>query len=74
MGNDVERLCRIKSLRQLRSVCRANELARAAALERAKSGVAGVLSVSALLVALMEQCVPRNIKDVVERLFSGFKE
>ena len=74
MENDVERLCRIKSLRQLRSVYRTNEEARDAALQRVKSGVAGILSLSTWLVALMEVCVPRGIKDVVIRIFSGFKE
>ena len=42
----------IGSLRELRSLQRANEMAKEAAAERVKSGVAGVLSLSGLLVSL----------------------
>ena len=74
MENGIDRLCCVKSLRELRRVRKANEEARSVARLRIKSGVASVFSVNALLLALVEGCVPRSIKDSVTRLFSGFKE
>lgn len=74
MENGVDRLCCVKSLRELRRVRKANEEARSAVRLRIKSGVASVFSVNVLLLALVEGCVPRSIKDTIIKIFSGFKE
>jgi hypothetical protein len=63
----------IGSLRELRSLQRANEAAKVAAAARVKSGVAGVLSLGGLLVSLAQHYAPTKVKRFVETIF-GFTE
>ena len=50
----MERLCDIKSLRELRSLQRANEAAKVAAAARVKSGIDGVFSLGRVFVSLAQ--------------------
>ena len=64
----------IGSLRELRSLQRANEAAKVAAAERVKSGVAGVLSLSGLLVSLAQHYAPAGISRIIGMLFPFSKQ
>ena len=59
----------IASLRELRNLRHANETAKKAAAERVKSGVAGVLSLSGLLVSLAQHYAPANIRRIMQVIF-----
>lgn len=59
----------IGSLRELRSLQHANEVAKEAAAGRVKSGVAGVFSLSGLLVTIAQHYVPANISRVIGMIF-----
>lgn len=64
----------IGSLRELRSLQRANEAAKVAAAERVKSGVAGVFSLSGLLVTIAQHYAPASISRIIGRLFQFSKQ
>ena len=64
----------IASLRELRNLRHANETAKKAAAERVKSGVAGVLSLSGLLVSLAQHYAPASISRIIGRLFQFSKQ
>ena len=74
MKSDVKRLCDIKSLRELRSVRRENEILRIDAGERVKERVNDVFSFSDFLAVLIKECAPFGVKRVMDRLFPRFKE
>ena len=59
----------IGSLRELRSLQRANEMAKEAAAARVKNGVAGAFSLSGLLVALVRHYAPANIRRIMQVIF-----
>ena len=64
----MERLCDIKSLRELRSLQRANEAAKVAAA-RVKSGIDGVFSLGRVLVSLAQHYAPENVRRIVTMMF-----
>lgn len=64
----------IGSLRELRSLQHANEVAKEAAAGRVKSRVAGVFSLSGLLVTIAQHYVPANISRIIGRLFQFSKQ
>ena len=64
----------IASLRELRNLRHANETAKKAAAERVKSGVAGVLSLSGLLVSLAQHYAPAGISRIIGMLFPFSKQ
>ena len=64
----------IGSLRELRSLQRANEMAKEAAAGRVKSGVAGVFSLSGLLVTIAQHYAPASISRIIGRFFQFSKQ
>lgn len=64
----------IGSLRELRSLQRANKMAKEAAAERVKSGAAGVFSLGGLLVSLAQHYAPASISRIIGRLFQFSKQ
>lgn len=66
MKSEVKRLCDIKSLRELRSVQRENEVAREAAAERVKSASLKVVSVSEFVLLLVKRYAPVGIKEIIQ--------
>ena len=58
----------IATLRELRSLQHANEVAEEAAAGRVKSGVAGVFSLSCLFVTLVRHYAPDNIKHIMQMI------
>lgn len=69
MKSEMKRLCDIKSLRQLRSVQRENEVARVAAIGRVKSASLKVLSLSDVVMLLVKRYAPANVKRFAETFF-----
>ena len=65
----MERLCDIKSLRELRSLQRANEAAKVAAAARVKSGIDEVFSLGRVLVSLVQHYAPENVRRIVTMMF-----
>ena len=59
----------IGSLRELRSLQHANKVAKEVAAGRVKSGVAGVLSLSGLLVSLAQHYALANIRRIMQVIF-----
>ena len=66
MKSEVKRLCDIKSLRELRSVQRENEVAREAAAERVKSASLKVVSVSEFVLLLVKRYAPVGIREIIQ--------
>ena len=64
----------IATLRELRNLRHANETAKKAAAARVKSGVAGVLSLSGLLVSLAQHYAPAGISRIIGMLFPFSKQ
>ena len=64
----------IGSLRELRSLQRANEMAKEAAAERVKSGAAGVFSLGGLLISLAQHYTPASISRIIGMLFQFSKQ
>jgi hypothetical protein len=73
MKSEMKRLCKMTSLRQLRSVQRENEVARVAAIGRVKSASLKVLSLSDVVMLLVKRYAPIKVKYFVETIF-GFTE
>ena len=65
----MKRLCKMTSLRQLRSVQRDNEVAREAAIGRVKSTSLKVLSLSDVVMLLVKRYAPANVKRFAETFF-----
>ena len=70
MKSEMKRLCKMTSLRQLRSVQRENEAARVAAIGRVKSASLKVLSLSDIVMLLVKRYAPANVKRFAETFFS----
>jgi Na+-transporting NADH:ubiquinone oxidoreductase subunit NqrD len=64
----------IGSLRELRSLQHANEVAKEAAAGRVKSGVAGAFSLSCLFVTLVRHYAPGNIKHIMQMISKFSKQ
>lgn len=64
----------IGSLRELRSLQHANEVAKEAAAGRVKSGVAGAFSLSCLFVTLVRHYAPDNIKHIMQMICKFSKQ
>lgn len=64
----------IGSLRELRSLQHANKVAKEVAAGRVKSGVAGVFSLSGLLVTIAQHYAPASISRIIGRLFQFSKQ
>lgn len=73
MKSEMKRLCKMTSLRQLRSVQRENEAARVAAIGRVKSASLKVLSLSDIVMLLVKRYAPTKVKRFVETIL-GFTE
>lgn len=69
MKSEMKRLCKMTSLRQLRSVQRDNEVAREAAIGRVKSTSLKVLSLSDVVMLLVKRYAPANVKRFAETFF-----
>ena len=59
----------IGSLRELRSLQRANEAAKVAAAARVKSGINGVFSLGRVFVSLAQHYAPENVRRIVTMMF-----
>ena len=64
----------IGSLRELRSLQRANEAAKVAAAARVKSGINGVFSLGRVLVSLAQHYAPADISRIIGMLFPFSKQ
>lgn len=64
----------IGSLRELRSLQRANEAAKVAAAARVKNGVAEAFSLSCLFVTLVRHYAPDNIKHIMQMICKFSKQ
>ena len=64
----------IGSLRELRSLQRANEAAKVAAAERVKSGINGVFSLGRVFVSLAQHYAPATISRIIGMLFPFSKQ
>ena len=64
----------IGSLRELRSLQRANEAAKVAAAARVRSGVAEAFSLSCLFVTLVRHYAPGNIKHIMQMICKFTKQ
>ena len=73
MKSEMKRLCKMTSLRQLRSVQRENEAAKMAAIGRVKSASLKVISVSEFVLLIVKRYAPTKVKRFVETIF-GFTE
>lgn len=69
MENGVDRLCCVKSLRELRRVRRENETAKMAAAERVKSASLKVVSVSEFVLLLVKRYAPVGISRIMAMIF-----
>ena len=70
MKSEMKRLCKMTSLRQLRSVQRENEAAKMAAFGRVKSASLKVISVSEFVLLILKRYAPANVKRFAEAFFS----
>lgn len=70
MKSEMKRLCKMTSLRQLRSVQRENEAAKMAAIGRVKSVSLKVISVSEFVLLLVKRYASVNVKRFAETFFS----
>ena len=70
----MERLCDIKSLRELRSLQRENELARTAARASVKAVSLKVISFSEVALLLVKRCVPADAMGFVETILGIHKQ
>lgn len=69
MKSEMKRLCKMTSLRQLRSVQRENEAAKMAAAERVKSASSKVVSVSEFVLLLVKRYAPAGISRIMAMIF-----
>jgi hypothetical protein len=69
MKSEMKRLCKMKSLRQLRSMQRENEAAREAAIGRVKSASMKVLSLSDVVMLLVKRYAPAGISRIMAMIF-----
>lgn len=67
-------MCRIASLRELRSALRENELARNAAFQRVRSVSLKVVSVSEVLLLLVKRYAPASIKGIMQVIYKFSKQ
>ena len=74
MKSNAKRLSDIKSLRQLRSLQRENELARTAARARVKVVSLKVISFSEVALLLVKRCVPADAMGFVETILGIHKQ
>ena len=74
MKSNAKRLSDIKSLRQLRSLQRENELARTAARARVKAVSLKVISFSEVALLLVKRCVPADAMGFVETILGIHKQ
>ena len=74
MKSNARRLSDIKSLRELRSLQRENELARTAARARVKAVSLKVISFSEVALLLVKRCVPADAMDFVETILGIHKQ
>ena len=73
MKSNAKRLSDIKSLRQLRSLQRENELARTAARARVMAVSLKVISFSEVALLLVKRCVPADAMGFVETILGIHK-
>ena len=69
MKSEMKRLCKMTSLRQLRSVQRENEVAREAAIGRVKSASMKVISVSEFVLLILKRYAPAGISRIMAMIF-----
>ena len=74
MKSNAKRLSDIKSLRELRSLQRENELARTAARARVKAVSLKVISFSDVALLLVKRCVPADAMGFVETILGIHKQ
>ena len=74
MKSNAKRLSDIKSLRELRSLQRENELARTAARARVKAVSLKVISFSEVALLLVKRCVPADAIGFVETILGIHKQ
>ena len=74
MKSNAKRLSDIKSLRELRSLQRDNELARTAARARVKAVSLKVISFSEVALLLVKRCVPADAMGFVETILGIHKQ
>ena len=74
MKSNAKRLSDIKSLRELRSLQRENELARTAARARLKAVSLKVISFSEVALLLVKRCVPADAMGFVETILGIHKQ
>ena len=74
MKSNAKRLSDIKSLRELRSLQRENELARTAARARVKAVSLKVISFSEVALLLVKRCVPADAMGFVETILDIHKQ
>lgn len=74
MKSNAKRLSDIKSLRELRSLQRENELARAAVRARVKAVSLKVISFSEVALLLVKRCVPADAMGFVETILGIHKQ
>ena len=74
MKSNAKRLSDIKSLRELHSLQRENELARTAARARVKAVSLKVISFSEVALLLVKRCVPADAMGFVETILGIHKQ
>lgn len=74
MKSNAKRLSDIKSLRELRSLQRENELARTAARASIKAVSLKVISFSEVALLLVKRCVPADAMGFVETILGIHKQ
>lgn len=74
MKSNAKRLSDIKSLRELRSLQRENELARTAARASVKAVSLKVISFSEVALLLVKRCVPADAMGFVETILGIHKQ
>ena len=74
MKSNAKRLSDIKSLRELRSLQRENELARTAARASIKAVSLKVISFSGVALLLVKRCVPADAMGFVETILGIHKQ